>query len=210
MRGEDELWPSCFPYPSRAYAAARFAAALVAIGPPRTPSPPPLTPEVLLLVFLYSLFPDKPHSPDLPAPQLALSERVPDHIDSQSQPLGHVLHRSHTHPLAPNTAVWYNDTTSHDMMQGGGEGMQYHALRDDEKTPVHLDAIPENADWSKRHWDLGPARKIEWVLNNVIANGAKGPGAVQERLDAFMNTPAGRGMPQEHRARLRRLGWRVS
>jgi hypothetical protein len=91
----------------------------------------------------------------------------------------------------------------------------YHELRDDEKTPVHLDA-GENCDWPKRTWDLGrPTRRnMTWVLFNIIAGGwgpnqKKTPEFVQSRLDIFMNTPAGRGMPEPHRARLRGLGWRV-
>jgi len=86
----------------------------------------------------------------------------------------------------------------------------YHELADHEKTPVNLDAVPEHADWSKKKWDLGGPKRIEWVLYNIIAVRApKRPGAVQERLDAFMTTPAGQAMPEEHRARLRDLGYTV-
>jgi hypothetical protein len=33
---------------------------------------------------------------------------------------------------------------------------------------------------------------------------------VVHSLDLFMTTPAGRAMPEEHRRRLRKLGWRIA
>ena len=78
--------------------------------------------------------------------------------------------------------------------------------------PEEFDSLRSALVQVRGHIDAdnsGPKR-IEWVLYNIIAVRApKRPGAVQERLDAFMTTPAGQAMPEEHRARLRDLGYTV-
>ncbi len=73
----------------------------------------------------------------------------------------------------------------------------------------NIDANPEDADWTKKSWDLGGPAKIGYVLDNVIAPHGTTQAEKQDYLTRFMLTPAGRGMPEAHRVRLRKMGYDV-